>query len=121
MAGGLRTRLVDLDDDSDNAGSSLDRTQIAAMWFNQLAFAVFLTLPYTLAVYMVRDFEGDKGTEGSVGRDTGLLAAAAAAAQCVTSFLWGAVSDSIGRKVGSTSASFCYHCSFSLHLQASPS
>ena len=104
MAEGLRTRLVDLDDDSDVVGSSLDRTQIAAMWcadilqvpcvqcclrsptsvtntstllvcfrFNQLAFAVFLTLPYTLAVYLVRDFEGDKGTEGSVGRDTGLL------------------------------------------------
>lgn len=32
MAEGLRTRLVDLDDDSDVVGSSLDRTQIAAMW-----------------------------------------------------------------------------------------
>jgi len=48
-------------------------TLLVCFRFNQLAFAVFLTLPYTLAVYMVRDFEGDKGTEGSVGRDTGLL------------------------------------------------
>jgi len=32
MAAGLRTRLIDLDDDPENA-SSLDRTQIAAMWW----------------------------------------------------------------------------------------
>ena len=44
MAGGLRTRLVDLDDDSDNAGSSLDRTQIAAMWCADILYTLRTTL-----------------------------------------------------------------------------
>ena len=41
--------------------------------FNQLTQGVYLTLPYTLAVYMVRQFEGASGNEESVGRNTGLL------------------------------------------------
>ncbi len=41
--------------------------------FNQLTQGIYITLPYTLAVYMVRHFEGDSGTEESIGRNTGLL------------------------------------------------
>ena len=81
--------------------SPLDKTQMAAIWsvgnspvglfffvvrtglyvprtacvfrFNQLTQGIYITLPYTLAVYMVRHFEGDSGTEESIGRNTGLL------------------------------------------------
>jgi hypothetical protein len=43
---------------------------------------VFITVPYTLAAYIVRDFlGGDAAREQDVGRETGLLAAAASAAQ----------------------------------------
>ena len=41
--------------------------------FNQLTQGIYITLPYTLAVYMVRHFEGESGTEESIGRNTGLL------------------------------------------------
>lgn len=95
----------DLDGEDD---SPLDKTQMAAIWFNQLTQGIYITLPYTLAVYMVRHFEGESGTEESIGRNTGLLAATASAAQCMTSFLWGAISDYTGRKpvlmVGNISA-----------------
>lgn len=51
---------------------------------------------------MVRDFQtqtgGDTG-EQVVGRLTGLLAATFCAAQLVTSYPWGMLSDRIGRKV----------------------
>lgn len=125
--------------------------------FNQLTQGIYITLPYTLAVYMVRHFEGENGNEESIGRNTGLLvsslatfikllllpcgfcalnppckqlsyfdktrpaamwflrteplqrimgictrclqAAAASAAQAMTSYLWGTVSDHTGRKV----------------------
>ena len=43
---------------------------------------VFITVPYTLAAYIVRDFlGGDAAREEDVGRQTGLLAAAASFAQ----------------------------------------
>ncbi len=88
----------DLDGEDD---SPLDKTQMAAIWsvgnlpngslflvvpdrslrsrtvrvfrFNQLTQGIYITLPYTLAVYMVRHFEGESGTEESIGRNTGLL------------------------------------------------
>lgn len=77
--------------------SPLDRKQTIAIWYatltlclhetvvrhtevvlhicrlNQLAQGVYITLPYTLAVYMVRHFEGSSGNEESIGRNTGLL------------------------------------------------
>lgn len=87
----------DLDGEDD---SPLDKTQMAAIWsvtnlpngvfprctdcslrsrtarvsrFNQLTQGIYITLPYTFAVYMVRHFEGELGTEESIGRNTGLL------------------------------------------------
>lgn len=41
--------------------------------FNQLTQGIYITLPYTLAVYMVRHFEANRGNEESIGRNTGLL------------------------------------------------
>ncbi|KAL3147619.1 hypothetical protein ABBQ38_014669 [Trebouxia sp. C0009 RCD-2024] len=88
--------------------SPLDKQQTAAIWFNQLTQGIYITLPYTLAVYMVRNFEGSGGNEELIGRNTGLLAAAASAAQAMTSYLWGTISDHTGRKpvlmVGNISA-----------------
>lgn len=69
----------------------------------RLLQGILTTLPFTLAVYMVRDFEAEGGrppSEATVGRLTGLLAAVFCAAQLVTSYPWGIISDRVGRKVG---------------------
>ncbi|PSC76968.1 MFS general substrate transporter [Micractinium conductrix] len=60
-------------------------------------------MPFTLAVYMVRGFEstrnpGGEVTEAAVGSATGMLAAVFCAAQLVTSYPWGMISDRVGRK-----------------------
>ena len=52
---------------------SLHARTVRVFRFNQLTQGIYITLPYTLAVYMVRHFEGDLGTEESIGRNTGLL------------------------------------------------
>lgn len=60
------------------------------------------------AVYMVRDFQaaaGDAASEQAVGRATGMLAATFCAAQLVTSYPWGMVSDRVGRKVSTAGVS----------------
>lgn len=62
---------------------------------------VQLTIPFTLAAYMVRGFEQDK-SEQVIGQLTGLLAAAAPFARFIGSFPWGMVSDYTGRKVCSS-------------------
>ena len=41
--------------------------------FNRFAQGIYITLPYTLSVFMVRSFEADNASEESVGRKTGLL------------------------------------------------
>lgn len=51
--------------------------------FNQLTQGIYITMPYTLAVYMVRHFEGDTGNEESIGRNTGLLVSTFAALLCL--------------------------------------
>jgi MFS family permease len=58
---------------------------------------VHTTLPYTLAVYLVRDLL-PSASESRVGAVTGALAACWCAAQFGTSILWGKASDVIGRK-----------------------
>lgn len=52
--------------------------------FNQVAQGVFITLPYTLAVYMVRKFEGEGATEAGIGRLTGLLVRKALRLHCTS-------------------------------------
>jgi hypothetical protein len=79
---------------------------------NQVAQGIFITVPFTLAAYMVRQWEGRAvpGGEGGaseevVGRLAGLLAASAPAAQVLTAFAWGWTTDRIGSKVtGMTSS-----------------
>lgn len=65
---------------------------------------ILVTMPFVVAVYMVRDWEaaasgGTPVSEQTVGKATGLLAAVFCFAQLLTSFAWGMVSDRIGRKV----------------------
>ncbi len=56
-----------------------------------------MTLPFTIAVYMVRNFEGGIGEE-RVSRLTGLLAAVYSSSQFLTALAWGYLSDRIGRR-----------------------
>ena len=69
--------------------------------------AILTTMPFTLAVYMVRNIEAAKAggdpaavSEAVVGRATGILSAVFCAAQLLTSYPLGMLSDRIGRKVG---------------------
>lgn len=61
-----------------------------------------LTLPFTVAVFMVREFEkneeSEQQNEQRIGRLTGLLAALYSFAQCFTSLPWAWASNHIGRK-----------------------
>lgn len=87
-----------------------------------------LTLPFTVAVFMVRNFEaGEQMDEARIGRLTGLLAALYSFTQCTTSLPWGVVSNRIGRKpiiVIGLGASFSSRvpppCSLPLHALATP-
>ena len=56
-----------------------------------------LTLPFTIAVYMVRNWEGHISEE-RVSRLTGLLAAVYSSSSFLTALGWGYLSDHIGRK-----------------------
>lgn len=58
-----------------------------------------LTMPFTVAVYMVRAFLGGSGDEAQIGRLTGLLAAVYSFSQFTTSYAWGIFSSRFGRKV----------------------
>lgn len=67
-----------------------------------------LTLPYTLSVFMVRDFYQDKGgSEQLIAQLTGLLAATQSFARSLTSLPWGILSDIVGRKVNIFQDHFC--------------
>ena len=41
--------------------------------FNRFAQGIYITLPYTLSVFMVRSFEGSSASEDEIGRNTGML------------------------------------------------
>ncbi|KAK9823826.1 hypothetical protein WJX72_005779 [[Myrmecia] bisecta] len=75
----------------------LSRRQTFAICLCQANEGVQITLPYTIAVYMVRDFIGE-GNEQRVGQLTGVLAACFCFSQFVTSYPWGMFSDRWGRK-----------------------
>ncbi|KAL4856775.1 Protein ZINC INDUCED FACILITATOR-LIKE 1 [Chlorella vulgaris] len=88
-------------------GGSLSTAQIAWRWaplfITHITQALLTTLPFSVAVFMVRDFEaassnGAAVSEQTVGKRTGLLAAVFCAAQLLTQLPWGLVSDRIGRK-----------------------
>jgi MFS family permease len=69
-----------------------------------------LTMPFTVAVYMVRAWLAGSAAaadEGSVGRLTGLLAALYSFAQFTTSYAWGIFSTRFGRKVRQQAGQCC--------------
>eukprot|EP00200_Dunaliella_tertiolecta_P013041 CAMPEP_0202392632 /NCGR_PEP_ID=MMETSP1127-20130417/92481_1 /ASSEMBLY_ACC=CAM_ASM_000462 /TAXON_ID=3047 /ORGANISM="Dunaliella tertiolecta, Strain CCMP1320" /LENGTH=773 /DNA_ID=CAMNT_0048995161 /DNA_START=24 /DNA_END=2345 /DNA_ORIENTATION=- len=78
--------------------------QLVVLIFINFGQAITYSIPFTLAVFMVRRYEEDKLPTGAVvdeqtiGRLTGLLAAAFSFAQFCTSLLWGLISNIIGRK-----------------------
>ena len=131
---------------SNNVAASPSKFVVGDDRFNRFAQGIYITLPYTLSVFMVRYFQGSSASEEQIGRNTGVLvgsslsrfvcthhpqlvdqylssplraeqaatlqAAAASVGQCLSSFMWGTISDHIGRKVQSKKA-FCVslHCS----------
>eukprot|EP00873_Tetraselmis_striata_P027647 jgi/Tetstr1/447911/TSEL_035219.t1 len=76
--------------------SPLPVTQLGAICLTQLSQGFQVTLPYTVAVYMVRNFGYED--EAEVSRKTGLMASYYCLAMFLTSYLWGKVSDTYGRK-----------------------
>ena len=76
---------------------SLSAAQAALITLCQFTEAIHTTLPYTLAVYLVRDLLSG-ASESAVGAATGALAASWCASQFLTSVAWGRAADAIGRK-----------------------
>ncbi|BDA43547.1 Uncharacterized membrane protein YCR023C at N-terminal half [Coccomyxa sp. Obi] len=80
-----------------------NRLRIVIICLGEVLEGIHITMPYTMAAYMVRDFlrEGNndvKVNEEVVGRLTGILASIFCAAQFLTSYGWGVFSDNFGRK-----------------------
>ncbi|KAK9814275.1 hypothetical protein WJX72_003276 [[Myrmecia] bisecta] len=88
--------------------SKLDPLFVFSVWLTNTTQGMCNTIPYTISVYMVRRWYQDRASEERIGQLTGVLAASASAAQVFTAFLWGVISDHIGRKpvilLGSASA-----------------
>ncbi|KAI8462328.1 MAG: hypothetical protein J3K34DRAFT_462986 [Monoraphidium minutum] len=75
----------------------MPRSQLMALSITNFSQAVMLTLPFTVAVFMVRAWEPGGGEE-TIGRLTGLLAAVYSLTQTTTSYAWGVWSTAHGRK-----------------------
>eukprot|EP00884_Botryococcus_braunii_P001001 jgi/Botrbrau1/10901/Bobra.0025s0074.1 len=80
----------------------MDARQMLGIWLCQLNEGMHVTLPYTLAVFMVRHFlkvsNQEAVSEQRVGILTGILAACFCGAQFLTQMGWGRVSDRVGRQ-----------------------
>lgn len=78
---------------------------LSALFFTHMTQGLTTTLPYVIAVYMVRDFlaaqdpDGLPPSEEHVGALTGLLGASFCAAQLITSYPLGMLSDIVGRRI----------------------
>jgi MFS family permease len=78
---------------------------LGALLFTHMTQGLTTTLPYVIAVYMVRDFlaaqdpDGLPPLEEHVGTLTGLLGATFCAAQLITSYPLGLLSDIVGRRL----------------------
>ncbi|KAL0030922.1 hypothetical protein WJX79_001406 [Trebouxia sp. C0005] len=88
------------DDENDETvlAAKLPLRQMTAIFFCQMNEATQITMPYTIAVYMVQDFLGPNASQTQISRLTGILAASFCAAQFVTSILLGYLSDTYGRR-----------------------
>ncbi|PRW58585.1 glucuronokinase 1 isoform A [Chlorella sorokiniana] len=87
---------------AESVGAAVAR-RLFPLYLTHINQGILVTMPFVLAVYMVRDWEaaasgGAPVSEQAVGRATGFLAAVFCFAQLLTSFAWGIVSDRIGRK-----------------------
>ena len=78
---------------------------LGALLYTHMTQGLQTTLPYVIAVYMVRDFlaardpDGFPPSEEHVGALTGLLGACFCAAQLTTSYPLGLLSDIVGRRI----------------------
>ncbi|EIE19491.1 MFS general substrate transporter [Coccomyxa subellipsoidea C-169] len=77
--------------------------RITIICLGEVLEGIHITMPYTMAAYMVRDFLRGGNTdaqvdEETVGRLTGILASVFCGAQFLTSYSWGVFSDKYGRK-----------------------
>ena len=79
------------------ATTPLPRLPIGMCCVTQLAFGVFVTLPFTTFVYMVQDFY-PTASDASLSRRTGLLASLSNLSMFVSSIPWGLVTDKRGRR-----------------------
>eukprot|EP01023_Acetabularia_acetabulum_P037144 TRINITY_DN3516_c0_g2_i1.p1 TRINITY_DN3516_c0_g2~~TRINITY_DN3516_c0_g2_i1.p1 ORF type:complete len:587 (-),score=47.04 TRINITY_DN3516_c0_g2_i1:1229-2863(-) len=73
--------------------------RIVAIWIVQVCQAIQVTMPLTIGVYMVRNFLGPEAAESKVSLLTGVLGAQYTLSQFFTAYLWGKISDRIGRKI----------------------
>lgn len=91
------------------AVAKLPARHLVGVFLSSTCNGIQITLPFTIAVYIVRGFGIDD--EVQVGRLTGLLASLYCLGQFCTSMLWGRISDHVGRKVvvvvGNLSNTFC--------------
>ena len=58
---------------SSNVAASPSQFVIGDNRFNRFAQGIYITLPYTLSVFMVRYFQGSSASEEQIGRNTGVL------------------------------------------------
>ncbi|KAK9804936.1 hypothetical protein WJX73_000733 [Symbiochloris irregularis] len=92
-----RTSQARKGDATPDSSALLPLGQRVAIWLNMVYQGLQITLVYTLAVYLVRNFQ-PRASEERIGQLTGLLAASFSAAQFVTAFGWGLFMDRFGRK-----------------------
>eukprot|EP00192_Tetraselmis_astigmatica_P008292 CAMPEP_0117685994 /NCGR_PEP_ID=MMETSP0804-20121206/22140_1 /TAXON_ID=1074897 /ORGANISM="Tetraselmis astigmatica, Strain CCMP880" /LENGTH=652 /DNA_ID=CAMNT_0005497511 /DNA_START=83 /DNA_END=2042 /DNA_ORIENTATION=- len=78
------------------SSSPVPLPQMLSICLTQLTQAMQVTLPYTIGVFIVRDF--GYSSEAEVSRKTGMLAANFCLAMFLTAYFWGRISDTYGRK-----------------------
>ncbi|CAL5223223.1 g5700 [Coccomyxa viridis] len=80
-----------------------NKFQIAIICVGEVLEGIHITMPYSIASYMVRDFLRESSATGTVDEElvgtlTGVLASIFCLSQFVTSYFWGLFSDRYGRK-----------------------
>jgi len=81
----------------DDSDPKLRGLHVAGVFISQMCAAIQVTLPFTIAVYMVRNFGFTD--EQDIDRLSGLLPSLFCLGQFLSAFWWGSVSDRAGRKL----------------------
>lgn len=93
----------------DDSGPKLRFLHVLGIFISQMCSAIQVTLPFTIAVYMVRGFGYTDPQE--IDRLSGLLPSLFCFGQFLSALCWGKVSDKYGRKLvvilGNISSSIC--------------